>query len=915
MPPRAPDWGANRENNPSRKRKDPPSSGNGRQINGNPRAQKRAKAQNARTILAQTSDAALSNGELDLQAFLKAREFEIKALEDGMRRSKNALTTRAFQEVPRELRRRTASHNVKRVPKRLQKRATREMKEDNTPTVKPSKRTPTTSRGRLRAETAKRLGLLAKKTSEGRKTAEGAKSMHDGDGIVGRTPVTKLQKNAENAPPKPPSKFRKRQIHKTWLPTHMFHAKRARMTEPKDPLWRMAIPITPNEKCYRPSHRAGNAKGTLCWDTSYMSTIGLEGIGSSIEGVLRGIGVTDDRLWSAPGSRWRDGKRTWSGWLNRSDAKPPKEIGPATVIWAQGSSTASDAGGVDEAEKPKKPPRQRILIRVHPSVFRLLFYELIRLGKLQHPQVTVTDLRFEIGSIELLGPGSTEALLGILHPSRNSEDSLDGHAKTFAALSGITNAATLPHNALLALSVTDPRLRFPPRRIELPTVEDDEAAFARLEQLAQWEADTSPTSSALWDRQSRIKASRLSSQKAVNRRKAASPPGEYPAILPSDSTIPIVLFTSRVKDSSTQGRWTLMAPWKCILPIWYCLMHYPLSSGSKPRFGGLQEMRQMHFEHGIPWYPGDYPGTEAGIEWEQEQTVKRQKAWSRRPKGKRTEFESLNLGKGRKGELGLGWSCDWGFLHETTTGMVGQPVVFSTDRAIYDEDRSLYRHLRSDTFTSLLANVDLPVPEAPYLTTVRITLLSRGVPKECARIYRLPAPTLPVPESSDTTGSTTLSADPGSQPPPTALPQPQPPLRHQWLALLPSASSNHLITSKQPRTTHKSLSKLPRADRHRALASDLLASPPLTYPPIPPAGDTNYPPVPGAEDLIGFVTTGNFNLSEGKGTAVGSLDVRKVLGGFEMDDGKRRTAIREDRICIVRNAGETVGRLAIWEVV
>jgi ribonuclease P/MRP protein subunit POP1 len=326
-------------------------------------------------------------------------------------------------------------------------------------------------------------------------------------------------------------------------------------------------------------------------------------------------------------------------------------------------------------------------------------------------------------------------------------------------------------------------------------------------------------------------------------------------------------------------------------------------------------MRQMHFEHGIPWYPGDYPGTEAGIEWEQEQTVKRQKAWSRRPKGKRTEFESLNLGKGRKGELGLGWSCDWGFLHETTTGMVGQPVVFSTDRAIYDEDRSLYRHLRSDTFTSLLANVDLPVPEAPYLTTVRITLLSRGVPKECARIYRLPAPTLPVPESSDTTGSTTLSADPGSQPPPTALPQPQPPLRHQWLALLPSASSNHLITSKQPRTTHKSLSKLPRADRHRALASDLLASPPLTYPPIPPAGDTNYPPVPGAEDLIGFVTTGNFNLSEGKGTAVGSLDVRKVLGGFEMDDGKRRTAIREDRICIVRNAGETVGRLAIWEVV
>jgi hypothetical protein len=71
-------------------------------------------------ILTQTFDAALSNGELDQQAFLKAWQFEIEALEDGMRRSKSAVTSRAFQQVPREMRRRAASHNVKRVPKRLQ---------------------------------------------------------------------------------------------------------------------------------------------------------------------------------------------------------------------------------------------------------------------------------------------------------------------------------------------------------------------------------------------------------------------------------------------------------------------------------------------------------------------------------------------------------------------------------------------------------------------------------------------------------------------------------------------------------------------------------------------------------------------------------------------------------------------------
>lgn len=88
---------------------------------------KRPKIWEARSISSQTSDRAFSNGELNVDAFVKAREFEIKALEDGIKKSKHGLTTRAFQEVPKDLRRRTASHNVRKVPKRLQKRARREV--------------------------------------------------------------------------------------------------------------------------------------------------------------------------------------------------------------------------------------------------------------------------------------------------------------------------------------------------------------------------------------------------------------------------------------------------------------------------------------------------------------------------------------------------------------------------------------------------------------------------------------------------------------------------------------------------------------------------------------------------------------------------------------------------------------------
>ncbi len=105
------------------KRKDAPDGAQAQQSN-----RKRQKIFAARTIIAQSSDEALNkNGELDVSAFVKAREFEISSLEKSMQAAKHGLATRAFQQVPRELRRRTASHNVKKVPKRLHARAAKEV--------------------------------------------------------------------------------------------------------------------------------------------------------------------------------------------------------------------------------------------------------------------------------------------------------------------------------------------------------------------------------------------------------------------------------------------------------------------------------------------------------------------------------------------------------------------------------------------------------------------------------------------------------------------------------------------------------------------------------------------------------------------------------------------------------------------
>ena len=115
----------NSNSNPKRKRSTPKLGIDGQSERGT----KRVKLSNARSILTQTSDKALNqNGELDVASFVKAREFEIRALEDGMLASKKISSTRAFQQVPREMRRRTASHNVKKVPKRLRARAAKEVR-------------------------------------------------------------------------------------------------------------------------------------------------------------------------------------------------------------------------------------------------------------------------------------------------------------------------------------------------------------------------------------------------------------------------------------------------------------------------------------------------------------------------------------------------------------------------------------------------------------------------------------------------------------------------------------------------------------------------------------------------------------------------------------------------------------------
>ncbi|KAK2067331.1 hypothetical protein P8C59_001082 [Phyllachora maydis] len=539
------------------------------------RSAKRAKMVDARTIRSQPSDVAFKNGELDLQSFVDARAFEIQALEASMRRTKAARATRAFQHVPRSMRRRTASHNVKRVPKRLRDKARYQKQEDNSPTVEARKRRPKTTRAKMRMETAKKLEKLAarkrRRESEdeekeaGEKGAGAASGAQDGGGVQATTVRTrpawpKIRRNQLNEPPRPSARFKKRQRNKTWLPTHLWHAKRARMTEPSEPLWRFAVPITASEKCYRPTHRASSHKGVVAWDTSYMSTIRLYGLAQGIERTLKSLGLTQDGLWGAQGAKWRAGSRHWTGTLSKARQAGWRQIGPARIIWNPEEVLDDATAASESANKAER----HVFIRVHPSCFLELFHELLKLVKMHTPRVHMEDLRFEIGSIELIGPASTEALLAVLHPYHAQAGTEEVAATTFRLLNGITNPSTLPRGALLGFSVVDPRLRYPPRAVD-PA--DTTGRSDLTETLAEWPVDKKVKPYALFSRDARFETSKLPSQKSLHRRKSDLPGKDLEAGW-KDAPIPILLAASRLGTSvQDQGRWTLLAPWACIVPI------------------------------------------------------------------------------------------------------------------------------------------------------------------------------------------------------------------------------------------------------------------------------------------------------------------------------------------------------------
>ncbi|BFZ64202.1 Ribonucleases P/MRP protein subunit pop1 [Saitoella coloradoensis] len=745
---------------------------------------KRAKTFDARHIATESSSPALKDGVVDVHTFVNSRKYEIDALKNAMKRSRTAGAQRAFQSLPRSMRRRAASHDVKKMPKRLWERAKHEMTEDNTQDTK-GKNGGKGPKGkkRLRSLIAKRLYNI------GKKLASAPQPDEDYDENV-RVPELKTVKVRVG------TKYHKRQVAKTWLPSHMYTSKRAHMTQ----LHEYSIPIKPTEKSYRPTHRASLQKGCIVFDQSFYSVFFLHGTEESLKKVLTGVCEPGTGVYK---NRYAVGGKVWEGWVYHANLYPKRPIGPATILWRPSDDNA----------------KRSLMIRIHPAAFRELWDVVAELVK-QTTDVRMEDARFAIGSLDIVGPGGTEALKAVLQLASASNTS--DAAKIWEKFNSATDVKSLPLGAALDLQVNDPRLTFPPRAPNQAERVGTTKVGRLTDVLASWPQQMSGCRWSLFDRTTW--RPKLATESKLNKRRTAAGPGVPLVATSDDPSISIIL----LRTSTPVSAWTVLAPWDVITHLFRCLMHYPAV-----RFGGLENYHQLTFERSTLNFPNDFPGTEAGWKCEEDAGKKRKEDYEKKPKAKRVSFEKVfeSCEGAERGEVGDPMVCDWKVLRGAKSDEDAMEVDGDDN---IDEKQWLLSPALSRKLVTSAGEEGVDMGNA--LIPVRLHLQHRGSPAARARIYSIPKADLPI-----------------------------------WTAL-----ASRTNTAK------------------------------------PKAGTPEYPACPTKEHLIGFVSTGNFSLKEGKGVGVGAVAYGKVANEVQRD-GKQKD--KAWGWCIVRDVGTDVGRLARWDVV
>ncbi|EFX02938.1 ribonuclease p complex subunit [Grosmannia clavigera kw1407] len=789
---------------------------------------------------------------VDLTAFMGSLQREIGDLHRSIKASKDSRVEKAFQRLPRGMRRRTASHDAKRLPRRLQQQARRDQAADNTPSVA--------------------VGLAKRRRGH-------------------PLPIDQLR-----------------------LPTHMWLAKRAHMACP-GALWHAVVAKTPANKTYRASLRsAGLRPGTcLSWDTSYMAVLRLQADDAAqLDAVL--AAVIEPALLQRPGLRRGacciDAKlpRRYGyqeGGLAGGLMAGPGNCGAMTLFYnPKADSTATNA--TTEALLRVHPTifshvwttlvavvrRRHLAVTIQDLRMDIGSIELtgscavdallalLRPCRPDDPQAA-DFLQLRAVDASALAPASGAMLAFDVQDPRYDVE--EGNEQKVGHLDP-ASAAEWPASS----NVT-----------RQPSGLFDDT----LRRQAAW----MPSQQSLDRRRGKL---------PVNSRLLSTPSDRpIPVILAvAGAAIPLSPAAPSVSSSHTSPSWTLLAPRGCIDVFWRVLHRQSLrSSGRRPLLAGLDEDRFVALERGQPWFPADFPGTPAGWDWELDSRRAAKVAWDKTPPAKRPQWSAVDLGGTKKGELGSGFACDWEHLfgvdpvstavatatdsNSASADLPPEEVQFEALRLPCDLVREMHHVTWADLRTAA-ACLRLPSPQEqqqqpvwrkPFaLATVSVEMLGRGTPLARARIYRLPT------DDADRRRLWRALADNDSH------------HGHQT-----QQNTMRRMPPGADMATRKRLLAQSLLETPLPYPASSLAQARQQHLPLPDATDLIGFVTSGAQR---FQTGKGFAIGHVAAQKLAEAMVAAEADVQQQQQQRQHKKQTAARLCIVRNVGETVGWLARWTV-
>ncbi|XP_027178382.1 uncharacterized protein LOC113777480 [Coffea eugenioides] len=435
------------------------------------------------------------------------------------------------------------------------------------------------------------------------------------------------------------------------LSTHVWHAKRFTMSK----LWGFYLPLGLHGRGKGSRALLKKSKqGVLVHDSSYYSAVQLEGPEDLLLLILSQVLVPSPLETSDQTSQHILAGVTYgSAMLHHVGAVFAQPVAPVTYMWRpQNPILTARVDKIDNKDEQQSIDRyassRQLWIWIHPAAFREGYDVLesaCETANLNGRSVNCISLEGKLGKLDLIGPKAFQLMQNILHPLTCSTNSWAVQKCSVAVnnnKSSTTYSCSLPQedqistSVMISLTVKDPRAIAEKGFAVLPETKPSKDLGAKetntqgdttSERILPWNPGS--LSSLLSNPEEKYRFSEFIDLWDVS--KGVNPPVEESFLCKKKHSQLIKIFsigekTSNKLDASGVRQYSQLCPimllkdnsgkgfttsWSAILPLSWVKVFWIAIISNGGLAIGLRERHWITSEAGLPYFPSDFPDTNA----------------------------------------------------------------------------------------------------------------------------------------------------------------------------------------------------------------------------------------------------------------------------------------------------------------